>query len=131
MLYTSIGVIIGITIIVAILTISLAGQAKIYGELDKYGANLMVMPAISDVDIRLGDLSLGTLAVGDNYISEDKLPEIRRITDDAIRRALRLEDEYNIATIAPKLYVSTEVKGMSIMVVALILKKREISRHGG
>ncbi|MBU2617824.1 MAG: FtsX-like permease family protein, partial [Euryarchaeota archaeon] len=31
----------------------------------------------------------------------------------------RLEDEYNIATIAPKLYVSTEVKGMSIMVVGI------------
>jgi hypothetical protein len=52
----------------------------------------MVMPAISDIDIGLGGLSLGTLAIGENYISEDKLPEIRQITDSKIRAALNIEE---------------------------------------
>ena len=52
-LYTSLGVVIGVTTIVAVLTIALAGEAKIYSQLEEYGANLMVMPAISDVDIGL------------------------------------------------------------------------------
>ena len=119
MLYASLGVVIGVTTIIAVLTIALAGETNIYGQLEKYGANLMVMPAISDIDVGLGGLSLGTLAVGENYISEDKLPEIREITDGMIREALGIEDEGNIATIAPKLYMNTEVDGTSIIVVGV------------
>ena len=118
-LYASLGVVIGITTIIAVLTIALAGQTNIYGQLEKYGANLMVMPAISDIDIGLGGLSLGTLSVGENYISEDKLPEIRQIADGKIREALGIEDEGNIVTIAPKLYVNTKINGTSVIVVGI------------
>jgi putative ABC transport system permease protein len=118
-LYASLGVVIGITTIIAVLTIALAGQTNIYGQLEKYGANLMVMPAISDIDVGLGGLSLGTLSVGENYISEDKLPEIRRISDGKIREALGIEDEGNIVTIAPKLYMNTKVNGTSVIVVGV------------
>src|SRR4030042_1558371 len=115
--YTALGVVIGVAVFVAVLTVARAGEQKIYGELDKYGPNLMVMPAISDVDLQVGDLSLGTLAVGDNYIAEERLPRIRQITDGAIREALGIEDEGDIATIAPKLYVNTKIKDTSVMVV--------------
>lgn len=115
--YTALGVMVGVAVFVAVLTVARAGGQKIYGELDKYGPNLMVTPAISDVDLQLGDLSLGTLAVGDNYIAEEKLPQIRQITDGAIKEALGIEDEGDIATIAPKLYVSTKLQDTSVMVV--------------
>jgi putative ABC transport system permease protein len=115
--YTALGVVVGVAVFVAVLTVARAGEQKIYNELDKYGPNLMVAPAISDVDLQLGDLSLGTLAVGDNYIAEDKLPQIRQITDGMIKEALGIEDEGDIATIAPKLYVNTIVKDTSVMVV--------------
>jgi len=116
-LYTALGVAVGVTAFIAVLTVSHAGEERLYGELDKYGPNLMVMPAINDVDLGLGDLTLGTLAVGDNYIAEDKLPQIRKITDGAIREELGIEDEGDIATIAPKLYMNTKVDGVSVMVV--------------
>jgi len=105
--------------VVGILTISTAGQARIYAQLEKYGANLNVIPAISNVDMTLGDLNLGALTVGENYISEAKLPEIREITDGEIRKALGIKDEGYIATIAPKLYVSTKVKGASLLAVGV------------
>ena len=116
-LYTALGVAAGVAAFIAVLTVARAGEARLYEELDKYGPNLMVAPAINNVDLQLGDLSLGTLAVGDNYIAEDRLPEIRQIADEAIREALGLEDEGDIAAIAPKLYINTEVKGTSVMVV--------------
>jgi putative ABC transport system permease protein len=119
-LYASLGVVVGITTIIAVLTVALAGQTNIYGQLEKYGANLMVMPAISDIDIGLGGLSLGTLAIGENYISEDRLPEIRQIADGMIRQALNIEDEGNIVTMAPKLYMNTEVNGTSVIVVGVV-----------
>jgi len=116
-LYTALGVAIGIAAFIAVLTIARAGEERIYREMDKYGPNLMVMPAIHDVDLQLGDLTLGTLAVGDNYIAEDKLLEIRQITDGAIREALGIAGDEDIATIAPKLYITTAVKGIAVMVV--------------
>jgi len=119
MLYASLGVVIGVATIVAVLTIALAGETNIYGQLEKYGANLVVMPAISDIDVGLGGMSLGTLTVGENYIYEDNLPEVRQIADGMIREALGIEDGGDIATIAPRLYMSTEVKGTSVIVVGV------------
>jgi putative ABC transport system permease protein len=125
-LYASLGVVIGITTIIAVLTIALAGQTNIYGQLEKYGANLMVMPAISDINLGLGGLSLGTLAVGENYISEDRLPEIRQIADGKIREALNIEDQGDIATIAPKLYVNTKINGTSVIVVGIAPREERL-----
>ncbi len=116
-LYTALGVAAGVAAVVAVLTVADAGEAKIYGELEKYGPNLMITPAIQNMGLRLGDLSLGTLAVGDNYIAEEKLPEIRRIADGAIRESLGIEEEGDIATIAPKLYANTTLKETAVMVV--------------
>jgi putative ABC transport system permease protein len=118
-LYAALGIVIAAMTVVGILTISTAGQARIYAQLEKYGANLNVIPAISNVDMALGDLRMGALAVGENYISEDKLPEIREITDGEIRKALGIKDDGYIATIAPKLYVSTKVKGTSLLAVGV------------
>ena len=119
MLYASLGVVIGVATIVAVLTIALAGETNIYGQLEKYGANLVVMPAISDIDVGLGGLSLGTLAVGENYISENELPRVRQIADGMIREALDIEDEGDIATIGPRLYMNTQIKGTSVIVVGV------------
>ncbi len=116
-LYTALGVAVGVAAVVAVLTVARSGEQRIYSEIDKYGANMTVMPAINDVDLKLGDLRLGSLAVGENYIAEDKLPEIRQIADGAIRNALDIQDNGDIATIAPKLYMNTIVNGTSIMVV--------------
>ena len=118
-LYAALGVVIGTMTVVGILTIALAGEAKIYSQLEKYGANLIVIPAISNIDMQLGDLSLGTLTVGENYIPEETLPQIRQIADGKIREALDIKDEGNIATLAPKLYMNTEVRGISVMVVGV------------
>jgi putative ABC transport system permease protein len=118
-LFAALGVAIGTMTVVGVLTIALAGQARIYDELEKYGANLAVTPAINNVDTHLGDLSLGTLAVGENYIPEETLPQIRQITDGEIRKARDITDPGDIATIAPELYINTEVKGSSVMVVGV------------
>jgi putative ABC transport system permease protein len=112
-------VVIGVATIIAVLTIALAGETNIYGQLEKYGANLVVMPAISNIDVGLGGLSLGTLAVGENYIYEDTLPQVRQITDGMIREALNIEDEGDIATIAPRLYMSTKIKETSVIIVGV------------
>ena len=118
-LYATLGVVIGTATVVGILTVARAGQERIYNQLEKYGPNLAVIPAINNLDMKLGDVRLGMLAVGDNYVSEDKLPVIRQIADGEIRKALKIEDEGNIATIAPNLYIDTKIRDSSVMVVGI------------
>jgi putative ABC transport system permease protein len=118
-LFAVIGVIIGTMTVVGIFTIARAGEERMVEQLEKYGPNLTVVPAINNIDMQLGNMSLGTLSVGENYISEDKLPEIRTIADSAIRETLGIEDEGNIATIAPKLYLNTDIRGVSVMLVGV------------
>ena len=119
-LFAVIGVIIGTMTVIGIFTISRAGEARMMDQLEKYGPNLTVIPAISNVDMQLGGLSLGTLSVGENYIAEETVPQIREIADGEIRAALGIDDEGDIATIAPKLYINTEVNGTSVMVIGVV-----------
>ena len=118
-LFAVIGVLIGTMTVVGIFTIAQAGEKRMVEQLEKYGPNLTVIPAINSIDMQLGDLSLGTLSVGENYISEEKIPEIRAIADSAIREALGIDDEGKIATIAPKLYLNTDIRGISVVVVGV------------
>lgn len=118
-LYATLGVVIGTMTVVSILTAALAGESQIVNQLEKYGPNLTIVPAISNLDMKLGDLSLGTLTVGENYIPQAKIAEIRKIADGKIREALNIKDEGDIATIAPRLYVTADVKGTSVMLVGI------------
>jgi putative ABC transport system permease protein len=118
-LYAAMGVIIATMTVVGVLTIALAGQARIYTQLEKYGANLSIIPATKSLDTGLGDLTLGTVTVGDNYISADKLPQIRQITDDLIRQYRDVDTPGDIATIAPQLLVQSDIKGSSVILAGI------------
>ncbi len=118
-LYAALGVVIGTMTVVGVLTIAFAGENRIYGQLEKYGANLTIIPAINRIDTKVGNLSLGTLSIGENYISESYLPKIREIADGEIRTALNIKDDEPISIIAPKLYVNAEVRGISLVVTGI------------
>jgi hypothetical protein len=116
-LYAMLGVIIATMTVVGVLTIALAGQSRIYSQLEKYGANLSIVPATKSLNTGLGDLTLGMVTIGDNYIAESQLPLIRQIADSEIRKALKIEDQGNIATISPQLMVQAEIKGTSVILI--------------
>jgi len=120
-LYAVLGVVIGIMTVISILTVALAAESRIYEQLEEYGANLVVIPAVSQLDLELGGLGLGSLTVGQNYIPEDKVSQVRQITDDMINHSLGIQDERDryAAPVSPKLYVSSEVRGVSVMVVGI------------
>ncbi len=118
-LYATVGVVIASMTVVGILTIALAGRARIYSQLEKYGANLSLVPATKSLDTGLGDLTLGSVTVGENYIQESSLPQIRQIADGEIRKALKIEQEGDIATIAPQLLVQADVKGTSVIMAGI------------
>ena len=113
--YAALGVVIGTMTVIGVLNIARAGESKIYSQLEKYGANLTVIPSINNIDTNLGNLNLGTVSGGDNYIDESNLPKIREITDGLIRKARNITDPGNIATIAPTLYINTKINGANVI----------------
>jgi putative ABC transport system permease protein len=115
-LYATLGVVIATMTVVGILTIAQTGQSKIYAQLDKYGANLSVVPATRNLNTSLGDLNLGTVTLGETYIQEDQLPHIREITDNLIREKLNITRPGNVATLAPQLLVQADVQGNQLIV---------------
>ena len=125
-LYAAIGVVIGTMTIVAIMTIALAGQQKIYSQLEKYGANLNVVPAAKNLETGLGNLNLGSVTIGENYIFQDKIAQIRQIADGEIRKAWNLPDDgIDITTIAPKLYLEDKIKGITLTLVGIVPSEEE------
>ncbi len=118
-LYTALGVVIGTMTVVGILTLAQAGEARIYDQLEKYGPNLTVIPATSSVEASVGNLNLGTVTVGENYIPESMLPQLREVTDGEIRDALKIEDEGDIATIAPRLYMAANLMQRDVILVGI------------
>lgn len=118
-LFTALGVVIGAMMVIGITTISNAGEQQIYNQLEKYGPNLTVIPAINNMDLKLGNVNLGTLSLGDNYIPESRIHEIRKIADHEIKMALDIEGDANIAIVGPKLFLNTTVNEMSVVVVGI------------
>lgn len=118
-LYATLGVVIGTMTVVGIMTIARAGEQRIYSQLEKYGANLTVVPATKNLNVSLGNLNMGTMTIGENYIFEDNVPKIRQIADSEIKKALGITDPYNIATVAPRLFLLHGVKGTQVMLVGI------------
>jgi len=121
-LYAAFGVVVATMTVIGILTISNAGQSKLLDQLEKYGPNLTVSPAINSIDMQMGDLSLGQLSYGENYIPEDILPEIQQIADSEIRAsgiAAGFGPDEKISTLAPKIYINTNINDVKVTVVGI------------
>lgn len=118
--YAALGVLVGTMTAIGILTIGRAGEHGVYSQLEKYGANLTVVPAVNNIDVKLGSLNLGSLGVGENYIGQDYLPEIQTIADTKIREYLKIENEGKIAILAPSLYVSAKIGETQTTVVGIL-----------
>ena len=48
--YAALGVVIGTMTVIGVLNIARAGESKIDSQLEKYGANLTVVPSINNID---------------------------------------------------------------------------------
>lgn len=119
-LHSVLGVSIGITTVIAMLTVADAGEQLLRGELERYGPNLTVVPATARLDVELGGLTMGSVTVGDTMIDESVLPLIQQVADEAIRTDMGISDPGPIAIVAPRLYLPGNVDGRSVTVVGVL-----------
>ena len=118
-LYATLGVVIATMTVVGILTIAQAGQARIYAQLEKYGANLSVIPATKSLTTGLGDLTLGTVTSGETYISQDKIPKSGKLPMARSERPLKLIGKAILPPLHPNCWSRIGSKRDSVIFVGV------------
>lgn len=98
----------GIGTLVALLSLTRAMQREIADELDRFGANIVVTPKSTLLDLAYGRVDVGALSVDARELTERDAAAIRTIPN---RR--------NISAVAPKLMGTIEIDGGRVLLVGV------------
>lgn len=102
------GVIIAISAFAAVITIFTAAENSLWDEASKYGANIILKPKTDEISLFVGSTTVGSLSTGENYINESDLKLIWTIENNA-----------NIAVVAPKLYGVVAANGTDVILAGI------------
>lgn len=108
MLFTVIGMLIGITTIVAVSTITDAMNVDLGDKFDQVGANIIIKPKSDELSLSYGGVAVSGVSIESGQL-DSSVPE----------RILKIANRDNIAAIAPKLITGTEVEGKSALIVGV------------
>jgi len=111
MIFLLIGMLIGISAIVALLSIIESMTIDIEDRLDRFGANIVLVPKSEELALNYGGLSLGGVNYGIREFDEDRIPDIKKI-----------ENSKNLGIIAPKILGAHKLNGKSVLLVGADIK---------
>jgi putative ABC transport system permease protein len=86
------GLTIGITTVVTLISITRMMNEDISKKLDEFGANILIIPRSDDLSLSYGGMSFGGVAIDTQTLKDSDIPKIRQI-----------EVRENISTVSPKL----------------------------
>ncbi len=102
-LFLILGLAIGITTVVALISITRMMNEDISMKLDEFGANILILPRSDDLSLSYGGMNMGGVTLEGQLLHDSDLPKIRQI-----------EVNENISTISPKLIGRVEIEGKKI-----------------
>lgn len=102
------GLTIGITTVVALISITRMMNEDIANKLDEFGANILILPRSDDLSLSYGGMSVGGVSVDAQTLMDSDVPKISQI-----------EVSENIATISPKLIGTVEIEGKKISLMGV------------
>jgi putative ABC transport system permease protein len=94
------GLTIGITTAITLISITQMMNEDISNKLDEYGANILILPRSDALSFSYGGMSLGGVAVDAQILRDADIPKIRQI-----------EVRENINTVSPKLIEVVNIEG--------------------
>jgi putative ABC transport system permease protein len=97
------GLTIGITTVVTLITITRMMNEDISTKLDEFGANILIIPRSEDLSIFYGGMSIGGIAIDAQTLKDSDIPKIRQI-----------EVRENISTVSPKLVGVIDIEGRKV-----------------
>ena len=98
------GLLIGVTTVVALVSLVEAMQEDITDKLDRFGANILIVPRTENLSLTYGGLSLGGISFEMEEIREEELEKISTIRNAA-----------NVAALGPVVLGVVEVRGEKVL----------------
>ncbi len=103
------GLTIGITTVVTLISVTRMMNEDISKKLDEFGANILIIPRSDDLSLSYGGMSLGGVAIDAQTLRDSDLPKIRQI-----------EVRENISIVSPKLIGVTEIDGKKVLLMGVL-----------
>jgi len=97
------GLTIGITTVVTLISVTRMMNEDIANKLDEFGANILILPRSDDLSLSYGGISMGGVAIDSQSLKDSDIPKIREI-----------EVRENISTVSPKLIGVMEIEGKKV-----------------
>jgi len=110
--FLTLGLTIGITTVVTLVSVTRTMNEDISRKLDEFGANILIIPRSDDLSLSYGGMSIGGVAVDSQPLKESDIPKIREIN---VRE--------NISTISPKLIGMVEIAGKKVPLMGAVFQE--------
>jgi len=106
------GLTIGITTVVTLLTMTRMMNEDISNKLDALGANIIILPQSDDLSLSYGGMSIGGVAFDTQTLKDADVPKIRQI-----------EVRENISTISPKIIGVVQIGGKKVPLMGVLFQE--------
>ena len=97
------GLTIGITTVVTLISITRMMNEDISRKLDEFGANILIIPRSDDLSLSYGGLNIGGVSMDAQTLKDSDIPKIRQI-----------EVRENISTVSAKFIGVIEIEGQKV-----------------
>ena len=102
------GLLIGISTIVALLSVSESMGKDIEETLNKFGANIVLMPKTDTLSLTYGGMSVGGVNL-----------EVKEFNESDIKKIKEIKNSKNLGCIAPKILGSTKLKDRNVLLMGV------------
>jgi len=106
------GLTIGITTVISLISISRLMNEDISNKLDEYGANILILPRSDDLSLSYGGMNIGGVAIDARTLNDSDVPKIREI-----------EVRENISAVSPKFVGVVEIEGKKIPLMGVYFQE--------
>jgi putative ABC transport system permease protein len=107
-LFLSVGIAIGIGTVVALLTLTQSIQEEIGAQMDRYGANILVLPQSNSLALDYGGISVSGVSF-----------DMQELKDEDARRIREIPYRQRLSVIAPKLLSAVDVDGHQVLLAGV------------
>lgn len=107
-LFLSVGIAIGIGTVVALLTLSQSIQEEIGAQMDRYGANILVLPQSNSLALDYGGISVSGVSF-----------DVQELKDEDALRIREIPYRQRLSVIAPKLLGAVDVEGQQALLAGV------------
>ncbi len=102
------GLTIGITTVVTLISITRMMNEDISKKLDEFGANILIIPRSDDLSLSYGGMNIGGVSIDAQTLKDSDVPKIRQI-----------EVRENISTVSPKFIGVVGIDGKKVPVMGI------------